>query len=693
MTRETSGLEISYDGNDFLCSLDETNKTANIKRCTSYKEEVIIPQYLKYQSQNYSVTSISENAFAYQKIKSISLPSTIVDLQQNCFYKLKHLEKITFETNQYFTSYNDQFVLKKSSLEKVDFDILFYSISAITTAIIPPFIEIINPNVFEVKLTKVEFSPDSKLRIIEKNAFAYTSIESISIPSHVTKINENAFSNCNHLKNVEIPPDSELTYIGNGAFNATSIEQFTIPPHITVLNQYVFSHCYKLKVVDPSLNSELKKICDYAFVCCPIESITFPSSVEIIEQKWGVNLTSLTSIKFADGNKNYKVFDDKLVLKKSAENQEDFDVLAFTIKNIEEITIPSFIRIIAQYAFGWCQQLKKVEFENDSKLEVIENYSFESSSIESLTIPSSVIKLESEWSKMVTKLSQIKVMPNNKYYTSIDDKIILGKSDQNKEIFDVFIFAARDIEKVEIPNFIETISDFAFNFCNQLQHVGISEDSNLKSIKKNAFEFTIIDSISIPSKLIQIDDFAFNSCMKLRNITFLNNDLNIQSIGQYAFSCTAISYFSIPKNVKIIDQFTFHMIKNLSECDLNSNIETIGKFSLALTSLKKIIIPSSVKLIDEYAFFNCKKLSAIVFMPGSNLEKIEFNALAGKTKIDSISNMPHSAKIEPSAFSLSFRPKIIEYDENTVISQELISFIWFSNCKVIIMVPYQTTNI
>lgn len=46
-------------------------------------------------------------------------------------------------------------------------------------------------------MTKVDFSMNSNLQIIVKNAFSETKIEEISIPASVIKICENAFSNLN----------------------------------------------------------------------------------------------------------------------------------------------------------------------------------------------------------------------------------------------------------------------------------------------------------------------------------------------------------------------------------------------------------------------------------------------------------------------------------------------------------------
>ena len=60
------------------------------------------------------------------------------------------------------------------------------------------------------KLQKVEILSDSKLQIIDDNAFFDSRIKSIKIPSNATWIGANAFSLCYNLQRVEMPADSKL---------------------------------------------------------------------------------------------------------------------------------------------------------------------------------------------------------------------------------------------------------------------------------------------------------------------------------------------------------------------------------------------------------------------------------------------------------------------------------------------------
>ena len=50
---------------------------------------------------------------------------------------------------------------------------------------------------------KIDFANDSKLQIIENQAFFSSSIERIKIPSNLLKIGKNAFSFCQNLQKLQ----------------------------------------------------------------------------------------------------------------------------------------------------------------------------------------------------------------------------------------------------------------------------------------------------------------------------------------------------------------------------------------------------------------------------------------------------------------------------------------------------------
>lgn len=81
--------------------------------------------------------------------------------------------------NKYFMCLNDQFLLRKPSLNSENYNILVAAVCDVEKACIPSFIEIIESGAFDScrNLPKVEFPEDSKIQRIEKFAFGFSGIK------------------------------------------------------------------------------------------------------------------------------------------------------------------------------------------------------------------------------------------------------------------------------------------------------------------------------------------------------------------------------------------------------------------------------------------------------------------------------------------------------------------------------------
>lgn len=89
---------------------------------------------------------------------------------------------------------------------------------------------------------------NSELISIGKYAFCESTIETITIPSNVTTIDEGAFSNCINLKTVKFAPNSKLKHIREFSFNNVSIREILIPSKTTIIDKNSFSNCAQLKI-------------------------------------------------------------------------------------------------------------------------------------------------------------------------------------------------------------------------------------------------------------------------------------------------------------------------------------------------------------------------------------------------------------------------------------------------------------
>lgn len=71
------------------------------------------------------------------------------------------------------------------------------------------------------------------------------------------------------------------------------------------------------------------------------------------------------------------------------------------------------------------------------------------SKIESFTIQSELIELKGKWSHYTKFLTKISVKPDNLYFKTYDDKMIIRKSSLDEENYDQLVFCVRGIQKVK----------------------------------------------------------------------------------------------------------------------------------------------------------------------------------------------------------------------------------------------------
>lgn len=84
----------------------------------------------------------------------------------------------------------------------------------------------------------------------------------------------------------------------------------------------------------------------------------------------------LTKVTITPGNPRYICCDDKFVCGKSSLEKDDYDVLVFCNRSIQDdITLPNFVSIIDEYAFDRCK-LKSLRIPVETKLQIIDDCAF-----------------------------------------------------------------------------------------------------------------------------------------------------------------------------------------------------------------------------------------------------------------------------------------------------------------------------
>lgn len=306
---------------------------------------------------------------------------------------------------------------------------------------------------------------------------------------------------------------------------------------------------------------------------------------------------------------------------------------AFNRSKITSITIPETIESIGYGIFEGCTSLKTVIVDEknpfydsrDNCNAIIEtktnkliaacNYSTIPESVEaiasesfielyeitSITIPSTINKIEKGSFKNCSQLKTIKVSDDNKFYDSrnncnaiidsITDELIVGCNTSN------------------VPDGVTGIADYAFygNFGNG----AITLPDSITRIGVSAFEETGVNSIKLPKELLIIDERAFYDA----NLFTLTIPDKVISIGDHAFAdCYHLTSTSIPDGINFIGEYAF--LECRLEYNYYGNCKYLGNNTnpyLVLVSVDDINSPISIsndtKIILEEAFDKCTNLT------------------------------------------------------------------------------------
>ena len=374
--------------------------------------------------------------------------------------------------------------------------------------------------------------------VIKANQYSKEKLTSasITIKNSVKEIGDNAFKECSNLTHVEFEPGSILEKIGNGVFKETSIATITIPKSVTDIKRDAFASCKKLQSVTFEPGSKLVTIEATVFSGSAIVSIELPPSLNKIGDRAFANCKSLKSI-----------------------------------------TISASVNVIGKNVFIGCENLKSVIFEPGSKVIITEDM-FSESSIETIELPNSVIRIGNKAFfmckslKSITIPASVKEIGVNAFIGCENLKSVIFEPDSDIKIIPLNTFSGTALEAIELPKTLGMIEMGAFENC--------------KSLK----------SITIPASVKVIDLKSFLNCEKLESVIFEENSI-LAYIGGAVFSKTAIKTIELPSLLKTIESSSF------AEC----------------IELESITIPEMVIDIGVNAFFRCNKLKSVMFKKGSHL--------------------------------------------------------------------------
>lgn len=461
------------------------------------------------------------------------------------------------------------------------------------------------------------YIPDSVINIDEKAFSMDMNLETLKGGKNVHFIKEDAFYNCNKLK--DISSMEFITSIGAYAFAWTGIESLMLPQTIQNIFEGAFFCCKQLKEIElPGMISFVPAGCFY--LCENLERCIIHYNCGLIKDSafWGCTKlkqlylpNSVVSIESDSLPQNTVIYceSDALFINQ-IENQ-----FGNTVIPNYEVVNKVLLDYQSETGYDYIDEMGKKVIDVPNAVEEIRSTS---------TNFGGLFKDNRE--------AQIYILP--KYLKVIDS----------------CSFYSSGAEKIIMPQSIQSIGNNAFNKCTSLKEITIPE--GLETIETNTFFQTRCVGYKIPDSVTEIKSGAFWHCDMLKSVYIPDTVTNIESnaFADCNDNLVIYGYDSDYLNEYVQNNSNKNGNNNLvykSGYDVNGNIFTaydgneenvqipygIGLSQIAdeafknNISVKSVSIASGITHIGESCFENCTSLTAVIIP--DDVESIGDNAFNG----------------------------------------------------------------
>ena len=507
-----------------------------------------------------SLESIGESAFCNVPITELNFPEGLQTLAMRAFANCTSIQKIKFPSSLVSinadSSYSRQTFYGCSNITEIV--ITQTQANMVMSSVLPHSYNKVNKVTFEGEITSFgksmlsSFSEIKSITIpqtvttIGEASLRSTGLREISIPAKVTSIGNYAFYDCKSLEKVNFAPNGEslLEYIGDSAFHAVAITELNFPEGLKILDKRAFANCTNLQKVNFSsslvnINTDSSYSNQTFYGCSNITEIVltqtqanksmgsvFPGSYNKI------NNVSFEGVITSFGNGMLSNFTAlvNLTIPQTVTSLGDSCLRASGLK---EISIPSKVTSIGNYAFYDCKSLEKVNFakNGESSLEYIGDSAFHGIPITEINFPEGLKTLDGRAFANCTNLQKVKFSSTlssicTTYYYSNQTfngcnnvkEIVMTQTQANMSMNSVFPNSYDKINKVTFEGTITSFGEGMLSSFKSLESLTIP--STVTSLGKNSLRGTGLKEITIPSSVKSIGEYTFLECTNLTTINY-----------------------------------------------------------------------------------------------------------------------------------------------------------------------------
>ena len=573
--------------------------------------------------------------------------------------------------------------------------------TSLTEANIPSAVEFEGNQYAVTKINDKAFSDNTNLTAVTlpesvvtlgSDAFSgCQSLKTIKIPSKVTAIPDRCFVSCTSLESVIIPEG--VTTVGLDAFYSCDLNTLTLPSTITKIDDGVFSHNNNLRTITCNAVTP-PMLGDNVFYYSATSSVKVPlQSIAAYRQADGwKNISEYYVYEVISDGVTYRIDDkaayvravDKTVSEICLAENVAFEGAQYPLYKIADnafagngsitlVTVPATVETIGSNAFdGVTYPIIKIKATTPpvlaSKLPMLS----------AIVPPASVkaYKAANYWKEMtiigegkndieVTTSATVDlteaIMTQAKITPASVTSIKVHGPLTNDDIINALNTNMRSCYAIDLSDAeIEALPDEAFN--GKIGLLEITLPAGLKAIGNNAFRgcFALRNEVTIPAgvqtigsyafsgcrnakfnpalpeTLTAIGDYAFQNCANLYAVTL---PASLQTIGEYAFYASSIQEIVLPEGLFSLGDGAFWFCKALETADFVNSMDIISIPSNAFngcSGLRKVYLPFFVEEIGDYAFSGCKSLKSLNFFECEEITKIGEFAFRGCRSLKSL---------------------------------------------------------
>lgn len=431
--------------------------------------------------------------------------------------------------------------------------------TGITSVVIPSTVKSIGSASF-ARLPILSATLNEGLEVIGVNAFYLSSLQTLSLPSTLRRIEYGAFRSCSQIAGQVNIPDG-VTFIGDDAFaSCSAITSMHLPATLDRVPVGLFYHCSRLaSAVVPNNVTEIGTSAFYE--CTALREVHLGSSIVTIGESAFSGCTSLSALSLPDG-----------------------------------------VTAIGNGAFTGCSSLLTVGF--GSSLVSIGANAFDGCSLlTSIALPPTV---ETIGSGAFMRCSSLATATLGASLTSIGTNAF---------------FECTRLRAIAVPNTCVSIGDQAFMRCTALATVSLG--NGLQTLGTEAFSgCTALRSIHLPASVRTIGNYPFAGA-PLTSLTVdpanpaFDSRNNCNAIVRTPTNTLQVGCGStvIPSTVTAIAQYAFRFVPNLTSIVIPNSVVTIGYGAFDnCPNLSDVVVGSGCTSIGGYAFAYCPRLANLIFL-------------------------------------------------------------------------------